>query len=58
MGGGVFHLQMALGHTSLEMSRRYANLAAADLVAAHRSLKMVRTYYQDRAIFPATLHLT
>lgn len=36
-GGGVFHLQAVLGHTSLEMSRRYANLAAADLVAAHRS---------------------
>ena len=36
-GGGVFHLQRALGHSSLEMSRRYANLAAADLVAAHRS---------------------
>ena len=36
-GGGVFHLQRVLGHSSLEMSRRYANLAAADLVAAHRS---------------------
>jgi len=36
MGGGVFHLQMALGHTSLEMSRRFASLVSADLVAAHR----------------------
>jgi len=37
MGGGVFHLQRALGHSTLEMSRRYANLGAADLIAAHRS---------------------
>jgi integrase/recombinase XerD len=36
-GGGVFHLQRVLGHSSLEMSRRYANLADADLIAAHRS---------------------
>lgn len=36
-GGGVFHLQRVLGHTTLEMSRRYANLAACDLVMAHRS---------------------
>jgi hypothetical protein len=32
----VFHLQMALGNTNLAMSRCYSNLAAADLVEAHR----------------------
>jgi len=30
-GGSVFHLQKALGHSSLEMSRRYANLLTEDL---------------------------
>jgi len=30
-GGSVFHLQKVLGHSSLEMSRRYANLLTEDL---------------------------
>src|SRR5262249_43833870 len=30
-GGSVFHLQKALGHSSLEQSRQYANLLAEDL---------------------------
>ena len=30
-GGSVFHLQKALGHTTLDMSRRYANLLTEDL---------------------------
>jgi integrase/recombinase XerD len=30
-GGSVFHLQRALGHTSLEQSRKYANLMNEDL---------------------------
>ena len=36
-GGSVFHLQKQLGHSSLEMSRRYVSLSTADLTAAHRS---------------------
>ncbi len=32
-GGSLFHLQKVLGHTSLEMVRRYANLVTADLQA-------------------------
>jgi integrase/recombinase XerD len=34
-GGSVFHLQKILGHSSLEMSRRYTNLATADLQRVH-----------------------
>ncbi|HEV1993789.1 MAG TPA: site-specific integrase [Candidatus Acidoferrum sp.] len=37
-GGSVFHLQKALGHSDLEMSRRYVSLQTGDMVAAHRSL--------------------
>jgi integrase/recombinase XerD len=37
-GGSVFHLQKILGHTSLEMSRRYANLVTDDLQAVHQRL--------------------
>ena len=34
-GGSVFHLQKVLGHSTLEMTRRYANLVTADLRAVH-----------------------
>ena len=36
-GGSVFHLQKALGHSSLEMSRRYVALSTDDMKASHRS---------------------
>jgi integrase/recombinase XerD len=44
-GGSVFHLQKALGHSSLEMTRRYASLQTEDLQALHPrvSLLMPRT---------------
>ena len=32
-GGSVFHLQKCLGHSSLEMTRKYANLTTVDLQA-------------------------
>jgi len=35
-GGDVFSLQKLLGHTSLEMTRRYAELAQTDIVEKHR----------------------
>lgn len=40
-GGGVFHLQKVLGHSSLEMTRRYANLVTADLQAVHERVSLL-----------------
>jgi integrase/recombinase XerD len=40
-GGSVFHLQKVLGHTSLEMTRRYANLLTEDLQAVHQRLTLL-----------------
>jgi integrase/recombinase XerD len=37
----VFHLQKALGHETLEMSRRYCNLATADLQAVHQRVSLL-----------------
>lgn len=40
-GGSVFHLQKVLGHSSLEMTRRYANLVTADLQAVHERMSLL-----------------
>src|SRR5258706_183254 len=40
-GGSTFHLQKSLGHTSLEMSRRYANLTTEDLSAVHARISLL-----------------
>jgi integrase/recombinase XerD len=40
-GGSVFHLQKCLGHSSLEMTRRYANLVTADLQAVHERVSLL-----------------
>jgi integrase/recombinase XerD len=40
-GGSVFHLQKVLGHSSLEMTRRYANLVTADLQAVHEKISLL-----------------
>jgi len=40
-GGGVFHLQKCLGHSSLEMTRRYANLMSEDLQAIHGRVSLL-----------------
>lgn len=40
-GGSVFHLQKVLGHTTLEMSRRYSNLDTHDLQAAHQRISLL-----------------
>ena len=40
-GGSVFHLQKCLGHSTLEMSRRYANLGTSDLSAIHERVSLL-----------------
>jgi integrase/recombinase XerD len=40
-GGSVFHLQKTLGHSSLEMSRRYASLNTDDLSAVHERISLL-----------------
>ena len=39
-GGSVFHLQKVLGHSTLEMTRRYANLTIKDLQAIHERVSL------------------
>jgi len=41
-GGSVFHLQKVLGHSTLEMTRRYANLVTADLQQVHERISLLR----------------
>jgi integrase/recombinase XerD len=40
-GGSVFHLQKVLGHSTLEMTRRYANLVTTDLQAMHEQVSLL-----------------
>jgi integrase/recombinase XerD len=40
-GGSVFHLQKVLGHSTLEMTRRYANLLTEDLQAVHQKISLL-----------------
>jgi integrase/recombinase XerD len=40
-GGSVFHLQKVLGHSSLDMTRRYANLMTEDLSAIHQKVSLL-----------------
>jgi integrase/recombinase XerD len=41
-GGSVFHLQRALGHSTLDMSRRYANLTTDDLVQMQQRVSVLQ----------------
>jgi integrase/recombinase XerD len=40
-GGSVFHLQRVLGHTTLDMTRRYVNLTTEDLQKAHQATSLL-----------------
>lgn len=42
-GGSTFHLQKSLGHSTLEMTRRYANLNTEDLQAVHPRISLLRS---------------
>jgi integrase/recombinase XerD len=42
-GGSTFHLQKSLGHSTLEMTRKYANLTTDDLTAVHQKVSMLHT---------------
>jgi integrase/recombinase XerD len=42
-GGSVFHLQKCLGHSSLDMTRRYANLTVSDLQGMHEQVTLLRS---------------
>lgn len=37
----MFHLQKVLGHSSLEMTRRYAHLMTEDLQAVHQQISLL-----------------
>ncbi len=41
-GGSVFHLQKVLGHSTLDMTRLYAQLVTADLQAVHERVSLLR----------------
>lgn len=40
-GGSVFHLQRVLGHSSLDMTRRYVNLTTDDLSQMHERISLL-----------------
>jgi integrase/recombinase XerD len=40
-GGSPFHLQKCLGHSSLEMTKRYCNLVVTDLQAVHERVSLL-----------------
>jgi integrase/recombinase XerD len=42
-GGSMFHLQRSLGHTTLEMTRKYVNLTTDDLTAVHSRVSLLHT---------------
>lgn len=41
-GGSVFHLQRALGHSSLDISRRYANLTTDGLIQMQQKVSILQ----------------
>ena len=54
-GGSVFHLQKVLGHSTLEMTRRYANLVTADLQAVHERVTLLSRNQLRFIMVPPTI---
>lgn len=50
-GGDIFSLQQILGHTSLEMVRRYSHLASSYIIANHKRLSPLDTIQRSRSNF-------
>src|SRR5438132_2885261 len=40
-GGSVFHLQKVLGHSTMEMTKRYCALVTTDLQAVHERVSLL-----------------
>lgn len=47
-GGDIFSLQQILGHTSLEMVRRYSHLASSYLVQNHKRFSPLDNIYKNK----------
>lgn len=46
-GGDSFSLQAILGHSTLEMTRQYVNLARRDVAEQHKKFSPVASFLQD-----------
>jgi site-specific recombinase XerD len=56
-GGDAFSLQRLLGHTGLAMTKRYVDLAEADVTAAHeRASPVARLVGTGRPRLPRVTH--
>jgi integrase/recombinase XerD len=43
-GGGELYLQQTLGHTTLQMTKRYAHISEDDLKRVHGKISILRKY--------------
>ncbi|MDO8636961.1 MAG: tyrosine-type recombinase/integrase [Dehalococcoidia bacterium] len=56
-GGDIFSLQQILGHTSLEMVRRYVTLASAQVIIQHRKFSPMDRFSLSKLGIPHTGHV-